>query len=218
MLYNLTWPFMKAFMYCVFLYLGGFRRFGTRNVPRAGGVLICPNHVSDADAPAVAVALPRSAYFMAKEEIFSLPVLGVLTKLWHGFPVKRDSADFGALKRAEALLKAGEAVVIFPEGGGNPEMTLQPLYPGAMLVALRCDVPVIPAAVVNTGRVWTYGDAKPHRGEGVAVSVTFGKPLDLSDLKGKRGAVEAATQRLAETLAAMLNQPVPEGKPKPHVG
>jgi 1-acyl-sn-glycerol-3-phosphate acyltransferase len=212
MLYRITWPFMKLFMRIVFAVLGGFQRRGTENVPRTGGVLLCPNHVCDADPPAVAVALPRDAWFMAKEEIFAIPILGPLARLWHGFPVKRNTADRAALRRAEELLRAGEAVVIFPEGGGNPEGTLQPLNPGALMVALRADVPVIPVALVNTNRVWPYGEIFPRRA-GVPVSVTFGAPLDLSDLKGTRGAVEIATRRLAETLAAMLGQPVPEGKP-----
>ena len=115
MLYRLTWPLMKGFMRVLFAFLGGFKTRGTKNVPRKGGVLICPNHLSDADPPAVAVALPRSAYFMAKEEIFSIPILGALVRHFRGFPIKRDSADRTALRHAEELLKAGEAVVIFPE-------------------------------------------------------------------------------------------------------
>lgn len=215
MLYRLTWPLMKAFMRLCFAVFGGFRASGQANVPPTGGVLLCSNHVCDADPPAVAVALPRNAHFMAKEELFSIPVLGYFIRLWHGFPVKRNSADRAALRHAEDLLKAGEAVVIFPEGGGNPDGVLQPLHPGALLIALRAKVPVVPVALLNTGKIWTYGDPLPHRG-GVPVSVVFGPPLDLSDLVGKKGAVEKATVRLTETLAQMLNQPVPVGKPKPH--
>lgn len=215
MLYQLTWPLMKLFLRTCFALLGGFRRHGGANVPRSGGVLLCPNHLSDADPPAVAVALPRNAFYMAKQELFAVPVLGPLMKLFRAFPVKRDSADRAALRRAEELLKAGEAVVIFPEGGGNAEGTLQPLHPGAMLVALRARVPVIPVALVNTNKVWTYGNLTPRRA-GVPVSVTFGEPLDLSDLYGKRGGVEEATRRLTGQLAGMLGQPAPEGKPRPH--
>lgn len=211
--YTITWPLMKGFMRLVFGALGGFRTQGRERVPRSGGVLICPNHVGDADAPAVAVALPRSAWFMAKEDLFGVPILGAMMRLWHGFPVKRNTADRNALRRAEELLKSGEAVVIFPEGGGNEEGVLQPLNPGALMIALRAGVPVVPVALVNTNKVWPYGDVRPRRA-GVPVHVTFGEPIDFSDLAGKRGAIEAATQRLTETLATMLNQPIPQGKPK----
>jgi 1-acyl-sn-glycerol-3-phosphate acyltransferase len=213
MLYALTWPLMKRFLRFIFVLTGGFRVHGRENVPKKGGVLICPNHVCDADPPAVAAALPRGAWFMAKDDIFDIPVLGALTRLWHGFPVKRNTADRAALRRAEDLLKAGEAVVIFPEGGGNEQATLQPLNPGALMIALRTGVPVVPVALTNTHKVWPYGRVRPSRA-GVPVGVTFGPPLDLSDLAGKRGAVEAATQRLTETLAAMLGQAVPAGKPR----
>ena len=213
MLYRITWPLMKFLMRVTFGVLGGLRREGQKNIPKSGGVLLCPNHFSDADPAAVAVALPRTAWFMAKAELFDVPVLGALIRLWHGFPVKRDSADRSALRRAEELLKAGEAVVIFPEGGGNAEGMLQPLHPGALMIALRAKVPVIPVALKDTDKMWTYGAPLPHR-SGTAVSVVFGPPLDLSDLEGKRGAIEKATARLTETLAKMLDQPAPVGKPK----
>jgi 1-acyl-sn-glycerol-3-phosphate acyltransferase len=212
--YAVTWPIMKALLRTAFRLCGGIRREGQGGVPRSGGVLVCPNHFSDADPAAVAITLPRrGAYFMAKEELFSVPVLGFLMKLFRGFPVKRNSADRAALRRAEELLAAGETVVIFPEGGGNAEGRLQPLNPGALMVALRAKVPVVPVALVNTDKVWPYGDPRPRRA-GVTVTVTYGEPLDLSDLYGKRGAVEEATRRLTERLASMLGQPVPQGKPR----
>ncbi len=211
--YWLVFPPIKFLMRVAFAVLGGLKRSGAQNIPRRGGVLICPNHVCDADPPALALTLPRSAYFMAKEELFTIPILGKLIHWCQGFPVRRESADRAALKRAETLLKAGEAVVIFPEGGGNPEGVLQPLHPGALLLALRARVPVIPVALVDTNKIWPYGDTFPRRA-GVPARVTFGEPLDLSDLYGARGAVETATGRLTEQLALMLGQPVPVGKPK----
>ena len=213
MLYAITWPVMKAFMRLLFALLGGFRKAGVSNIPSTGGVLFCPNHISDADPAAVAVALPRSAYFMAKEEIFAVPIVGKLVAHFRGFPVKRNRADRSALRRAEELLKAGQAVVIFPEGGGNEVGTLQPLNPGALMIALRTKTPVVPVALTNTNKVWKYGALFPRRA-GVPVTVTFGEPLDFSDLYGKKGAVEAATQRLTATLAQMLGQPAPVGKPQ----
>ena len=213
MLYKFTWPLMKRLIHLVFIYLGGIRRVGFANVPRYGGVLICPNHVSDADPCAIAAMLPRDAYYMAKEEVFAPPVLGFLLRLYRVFPIRPNSADRAALRYAEELLKAGEAVVIFPEGGGNAENTLQPLYPGAMLLALRCDVPVVPVALTNTGKVWRYGDLRPNRA-GVMVGVEFGRPLDLTPFRGKPRATDKATRLLTETLAEMLGQPIPDAPAK----
>lgn len=214
MLDRITYRIAATIVRLVFQFLGGFRSVDKNNVPKTGGVLICPNHLSDADPPAVAIAMPRRCYFMAKEELFSVRILGSFLRHWKMIPIKRDSADRTALRRAEELLKAGEAVVIFPEGGGNIEGTLQPLHSGALMLALRCKVPVVPTALVNTNKVWTYTDPLPHRA-GVPVTVTFGEPMDFSDLYGKKGAIEEATRRLTLRLAEMLDQPVPEGKPQP---
>ncbi len=218
LLYALTWSSAKALVRFLLTYWGRgpVRVSGAEKVPKQGGILLCPNHVSDADPAAVAVTCPRSGpYFVAKHELFEIKYLGFWFRLWRGIPIQRDTADRAALRHVEELLKAGETVVLFPEGGGNPEGTLQPLHAGALLIALRAKVPVVPVALRNTGAIWTYGDVLPHRVNTPApIGVEFGKPLDFSDLWGKPGATEAARARLTETLAAMLGQPVPVGKPK----
>ena len=195
--------------------LGGIRIRGKENVPAHGGALLCPNHVCDIDPAAVYIALPRFAHYLAKEDLFQVPVLGWLIRVCRAFPIHRDSADLKALRHAEGLLKSGEALVIFPEGGGNHENALQPLQPGALLLALRARAPVIPVALVNTNAVMPYGTLRPRRSHR-PVEVIFGAPLDLSDLYGKRGAVEEATRRLTVRLAEMLGQPLPTGPYVPH--
>ncbi|MBC7807993.1 MAG: 1-acyl-sn-glycerol-3-phosphate acyltransferase [Akkermansiaceae bacterium] len=218
LLYTLTWTPAKLLVRAILCYLGRgrVRVHDAENVPHRGGVLICPNHVSDADPAAIAVTCPRrTPYFVAKRELFDIRYLGFWLRLWRVLPIQRDSADRAALRRVEELLKAGEAVILFPEGGGNDEATLQPLHAGALLIALRAKVPVVPVAMRNTAAIWTYSDVLPHRvGSPHPISVTFGEPLDFSDIWGKPGATETATRRLTETLAAMLGQPVPVGKPR----
>lgn len=213
--YRIFFPCCRLLVKLVFLFHGGWRVEGKANVPKTGGVLICPNHICDADPPAVGAALPRRPIFMAKSELFTMRIIGPLMRFFRAFPVKRDSADRAALRRAVQLLEAGEAVIIFPEGGGNFAGTLQPLHPGALLVALQARVPIVPTAVINTNQVLPYGAVRPQRSH-EPVRIVFGEPIDLSDLYGKRGALEEATRRLTERLAQMLGQPIPEGKPTPH--
>src|SRR5579862_1573065 len=109
---SIVWVLLRI-LYTV---LGGIRLEGRANVPRKGGVMVTPNHISDADPPTMGFALPRFCYFMAKEELFQIRIIGPLIRWLHGFPVKRYTADRAALRRAEELLKVGEAVIIFPEG------------------------------------------------------------------------------------------------------
>ena len=218
LLHTITWLPVKPLGHALLWYFGRGRVVvrGAANVPRTGGVLLCPNHVSDADPALVGATCPRPApFFVAKRELFAIRYLGWWLRAWRVVPIERNAADRAALRRIEELLKAGQAVVLFPEGGGNAAGTLQPLNPGALLLALRVKVPVVPVALQNTGKVWVHGAVFPRRVAAPApLRVTYGEPLDLSDLYGKPGATDAATRRLTETLAAMLGQPVPVGKPR----
>ncbi|MCC6444738.1 MAG: 1-acyl-sn-glycerol-3-phosphate acyltransferase [Armatimonadetes bacterium] len=191
------WLARAAFGVC-----GGIRAEGREHVPATGGVLFTPNHISDSDPLAVFWACPRPAWFMAKEELFSIPALGPFIRLFRAFPVKRDSADRTALRRAEEILGAGECLVVFPEGRISETGAIQPIQPGVALIALRTGVPVVPVAVRGTNRVLPYGRLLPRRGG--RVTVTFGTPLSFADLKGKRGATATAAERIAAAIAALL--------------
>lgn len=215
MFIKLARTLLQCMIWLILQFLGGLRFRGKARVPQPGGVLLCPNHVCDADPAVMFVAMPRTAHYMAKAELFDIKFLGTLIRFCNAFPIKRDSADRSALRQAEELLKAGEAVVVFPEGGGNYENTLQPLQPGAMLIALRARVPVVPVALKNTYYILPYGETRPRRSP-VPIEVIFGEPLDLSDLYGKKGATQEATKRLTERLAQMLDQPVPTKPFVPH--
>ncbi len=215
MLAELLRVLVKVIVWIIFQGLGGLRIKSKSQVPRRGGVMLCPNHVCDIDPAALYVAMPRRAHYMAKAELFDMRFVGGLIRLCRAFPIKRDTADRSALRHAEELLRAGEAVVIFPEGGGNDENTLQPLQPGALLLALRTKVPVVPIALKNTALVLPYGAVRPQHSPR-AVEVVFGEPLDLSDLYGKKGAALEATRRLTERLAQMLDQPIPTKPYIPH--
>jgi 1-acyl-sn-glycerol-3-phosphate acyltransferase len=195
-------PFAWVALHIAYFIYGGIRFEGRDNVPRRGGVLIAPNHISDADPTAIALALPRACWYMAKEELFNMRVLGTLIRWLRGFPVKRYTADRAALRRAEELLKQGWAVVIFPEGKISETGILQPILPGALLAAQRADVPIVPTIIEGADRLIPYGETKPRR---VArpIVVRFGKPVTVAELTGneKGGeALKAGAVRLYELL------------------
>jgi 1-acyl-sn-glycerol-3-phosphate acyltransferase len=200
-------------LHILFAIYGGIRFEGRHNVPRKGGVLIAPNHISDSDPPTVGLALPRACYFMAKEELFAMPYIGTLIRWMRGFPVKRYTADRTALKRAEALLEQGEAVVIFPEGKLSEDGTLQPMLPGALLVAQRANVPIVPTILEGTDKLMPYGTLKP-RHAGRRIIVRFGPPVTVAELTGgvKGGdALKLGAERLGQIMQALQqNRPYPK--------
>jgi len=92
------------------------RIHGAENLPTEGGVVVCANHISNFDPVILAAALPRQVRFMAKIELFKIPLLGGALKMLGAFPVDRGAMDVGAVKTSIKLLKEGELVGIFPQG------------------------------------------------------------------------------------------------------
>jgi 1-acyl-sn-glycerol-3-phosphate acyltransferase len=130
---------------------------GRENIPAAGGVIISPNHKSFADPPFTGSAMKRPLHFMAKEELFSVPVLGYLIKQTNAFPVARAAqGDVSAFKTALNLLENGEAVLVFPEGGRAKNEDFRPAKQGVGMLACRAQVPVVPARIINSDRLGSF--------------------------------------------------------------
>jgi 1-acyl-sn-glycerol-3-phosphate acyltransferase len=158
-----------------------WRVTGRKNIPARGAAILAPNHIADCDPPFVALSVYRPLWFMAKRELFEIPVLGKFIEFAQSFPVDRDAPDRAALKRAEELLRAGQIVVVFPEGRLSQSGELQPLLPGALMLALRAKVPVIPVGIAGTNQVLPYSQTVP-RPTLKSVRVHFSAPLCFDDL------------------------------------
>lgn len=159
---RLTFPLMTLFVRVLFYVLGPIRSHDRNNVPRNGGLLILANHIADVDPPVVQLACPRMIHFMAKSELFEIPVLKHFIKWFHAFPVKRGEPDRAAIKHAIALASSGEAVCLFPEGQLSETGALQPLLPGAALIVRKAEVPVVCCGISGTDRVMPYKSVVPR--------------------------------------------------------
>lgn len=155
-------PLAKFLSWILFTVLGPTRVFGRRNVPRTGGVLILANHRADVDPILVQIACPRPVYFMAKSELFVMPILGRAIRGFRAFPVKRGEPDRDAIKKAVALLQAGETVCVFPEGELSETGEMLPLKPGVALVVRMAQASVICVGLRNTNRILPYGAVIPR--------------------------------------------------------
>lgn len=147
---------------------------GLERVPRRGPVVLCSNHISWWDPVILGCLLNRPVRFMAKKELFRYPVFGTLLRWLGAFPVDRGKADVSAIREGLQALRSGQVLGIFPEGTRQRDRSrLGAPHPGAALLALRTDAPVVPVAiraVPNTKRV----------------RVVFGDPLKIEHRSGTR--------------------------------
>lgn len=209
---------IRSAVRALFAVMGRLRIEGLENIPRQGGLVLAPNHVSAADWPAIGVSCPRPLVWMAKADLFNVPVIGPFARLFHAFPVNRDTADRHALRLAEERVRAGDALVIFPEGAVSEDAALQPFKPGLALVVLRTGVPVVPVGLIGTERLLPFGQNVP-RPVRKPVRIRFGKPVRFDDIwqprpdpnhPGRmrgvppREAIDAATARAEAAVRALL--------------
>jgi len=170
---------------------------GTGHIPRSGPALIVSNHSSVLDPPIVGAVTPCPLHFLAKAELFSIPLFGWLISALHALPVKRDGTDPAALRSALRVLATGQALLVFPEGTRGAEGTLREGKPGAGMLALLSGAPVVPAYIEGTGRVLPRGRWVPRCGK---IRVRFGPTLCFAGAPGperKERYREASRQMMA---------------------
>ena len=195
-----------AILRLMFRILGGLTSVGEENIPKTGGVILAPNHISYVDPPAVSCLISRQVHFMAKEELFRVPILGAWMHSVGTFPVRRGTADRKALKRAIELLEEGKVVCIFPEGTRSPDGKLQDPELGIGLVAMKSRAPVTPALVMGTDKV-----LPPHskRLRFHPTKIVYGKPLifpDLYEARESRQTLKEVGRRVMAAIADLSSK------------
>lgn len=198
--------FARAAFTGLFRVLLRFHVEGAERVPREGGVLVVSNHLHNADPLLMCVAFPRPLHYMAKKELMSVPVIGRLIRFAGAFPVDRGRADRQAIQQAGSRLEQGIAVGMFPEGTRSVSRRIERVLPGAGLIALRGNAPIVPAAIWGSERL-PFNGAKQVRdhGGGRGVTIRFGEPFTLEPkADGKRltseEAIDEAMRRVADLL------------------
>jgi 1-acyl-sn-glycerol-3-phosphate acyltransferase len=143
--------------------------YGKDRVPLDGGLVVACNHFSWIDPPALGAACPRTIYYMAKIEAHVVPGLGSLIRAFGAFPVRRGESDREAVRTMRELVRDGLALGVFVEGTRQRSGVPGEAQPGAAMVALQEDAPVIPVAV-HGSQTWKLGNFHP-------VSVAWGEPM-----------------------------------------
>ncbi len=147
---------------------------GIENVPCSGPVIIAANHASYLDPVLAGCSIRRQTYYLARHELFQIPVFRTLIRWCNAFPVRRDSAGSDSFRRAVSVLRRGGVLVMFPEGTRSQTGRLQRGLPGIGLVAALGRATIIPTFVRGSRRVLPPG-ARSVRF--VPVTVEYGRPL-----------------------------------------
>ncbi|GCE45352.1 1-acyl-sn-glycerol-3-phosphate acyltransferase [Thermosporothrix hazakensis] len=171
---------------------------GREHVPSQGGAVLACNHVSWLDVIFLAYAVqPRPVHYMAKRELFQHKLIARFLRSIHAFPVNRENPGPSALKTPLQLLREGKVVGIFP--GGTRKSEDIALKQGAVTIALRADVPLIPARYRGPLRLRiSYLFRRPE------VSIQFMPALEMPQEADRKQTQLLATQRLSELLGGIV--------------
>jgi 1-acyl-sn-glycerol-3-phosphate acyltransferase len=175
---------------------------GAEHVPASGGVLLVSNHSSVLDPPIIGSACPRDLCFMAKAELFRIPLLGALIHRLNARPVRREGSDSRALKDALRVLQAGDALLVFPEGTRGPEGELREAKAGAGMLAVASGAAVVPVYIRGSGGALPRGRVLPRPRK---VEVRFGPPLtfDAGPAEGRRDRYREAAGEMMQAIARL---------------
>ncbi|MEB3304926.1 MAG: lysophospholipid acyltransferase family protein [Cyanobacteriota bacterium] len=189
----LVWP--------IFRFLLRGRTEGRVSVPPQGGLVVVANHGSHLDPPLLSSAVGRPVAFMAKEELFRVPLLGPLIRACGAYPVARGGGDREALRTACRRLEEGWATGVFLDGTRQADGRVSRPLPGAALLAARTGRPLLPVAIINSHRALGPGG----RFKLVPVHVRIGTPIP-PPASTRRADLDAVTEACQGQINRMLDQ------------
>ena len=178
--------------------------YGIENVPLTGPIILTPNHVSYLDPILIALVLKRRLFFMTWAEVFKFPWVGKIAPIFGAFPVKLEGHDLAALRRSQQCLKAGNGLVIFPEGGRSTTGKLEAFKQGAYRLALRLDIPTIPVTINGAYQVWPSHQRWPRlHGK---ITIHYHKAIMPQDFKdqGLKQAMRDMTEQAEQQILSVL--------------
>lgn len=180
---NKAYSFWKGFLGGPIKLIYRIKATGTENVPADRGIIVCANHTSFSDVIIISSATKVQIKYMAKKELFAVPIVGPLVRSLGAYPVDRKGGDVAALRKTVALIEEGNAVGIFPQGtrhpGVDPKETS--VQHGVGLIAYRAKCDIVPV-YIKTKKHHTrpFGKTRIH----------FGEPIPFADLGFEKGGKE----------------------------
>ncbi len=193
--YSFNWPVIVPILRTYFR----SRIYGAENVPQSGPLVIVSNHGSYFDPPIISSCVRRPVAYMAKEELFQVPILAQVIKLYGAYPVSRGTADRAAIRSALECLDNGWAVGIFLDGTRTSDGRIIDAKRGAALLAGKAKVPILPMSLWGTERILQKGSPIPQP---VPITIRIGKLIDAPSSTTK-DELQSLTQKCAEVINEM---------------
>ena len=173
---------------------------GLEHVPMEGPLVVASNHGSHLDPPLLGHALGRPVAFMAKAELFAIPLLGAVIRACGAYPVRRGASDREAIRTATAKLEQGWATGVFLDGTRQANGRVNNPLPGAALLAARSGAPLLPVAIVNSHRALGSGRIWPRL---VPLQLRVGAPIPPPASR-RRPDLDVTTALLKERINDLL--------------
>lgn len=202
-----AYAFARLVSQILLIYVFRGRVFGTHHVPRRGGVLLVSNHQSFLDPVLATLAIPRECNYMARDTLFHHPVLRRVIEFLNAFPVKRGTADMGAIKETLRRLKSGKVVLTFPEATRTVDGSVGPMRAGVVLLARKTRVPIVPMLILGAFESWPRTAKLPTPRP---ILVAYAEPIyphrqvEWTDEE----CVEVVRQRVLELQARYKSHPI----------
>ncbi|MFM7549833.1 MAG: lysophospholipid acyltransferase family protein [Cyanobacteriota bacterium] len=177
------------------------RTAGNANVPMDGALVVVANHGSHLDPPLLGHALGRPVAFMAKAELFRVPLLGPIIRACGAYPVARGASDREAIRTATDRLEEGWATGVFIDGSRQANGRVNDPQAGAALLAARAGVPLLPVAIINSHRALGAGSQQLRL---VPVHIRIGTPIPPPASR-RRADLELATRACQDQINGLLD-------------
>ena len=208
---RLWYRFCRINSQALFLSFFRGRVFGCQNVPHTGGVLLVCNHQSFLDPVLATLVLPRECHYMARDSLFRNPFFRRLIESLNAFPIKRGTADLGAIRETLRRLKAGQLVVTFPEATRTTDGSVAPMHSGVILLARKARVPIVPGLILGAFESWPRQARLPRPRP---VIIAYGTPLSPRMLKSFDGdeCIRVVRERIMALMERYRGHPLLTGK------
>ena len=195
---GLLYRAIKFIFVLLFSLLYRVRIYGRENIPEKGGFLVCANNIHRFDPGLIMIAMGRKhrVYFMAREELFKIPLFNFLIRKLSSIPVKRKKLDRQAVDEALFWVRKGKAVGIFPEGSRNKRSYLLKPFDNQSMIALKSKAPVLPVAIKGPYKIF-----RP-------LEIVIGEPVifenEKEEKKYKREKVRKTNAVIMESIDCLL--------------